>query len=83
MRNLLKLPSIGDYPYQQHQDLVKAFLNSHANDSNKSRVVRMIHALNPHEATFLLAVWRIDASDDGIRIDVVIRLLVYSGLRHS
>ena len=49
----------------------------------KTRLERVKRTLNPHEATALLGVRRNDSSDVGIRNDVMIRLLVYAGLRRS
>ena len=43
----------------------------------------MKRTLNPHEATALLGVWRNDNGDIGIRNDVMIRLLIYTGSRRS
>ena len=43
----------------------------------------MKRTLSPHEATALLGVWRNDNGDIGIRNDVMIRLLIYTGLRRS
>ena len=83
MRKLLELLAIGDSRYQRHYDAVKSFLKVQANDSDKSRAERVKRALNPHEATALLGVWRNDASHVGIRNHVMIRLLVYAGLRRS
>ena len=83
MRKLLELLAIGDGHYRQHYNAVKSFLKVQANDGDKSRTERLKRALNPHEATALLGVWRNDTSDVGIRNDVMIRLLVYTGLRRS
>ena len=83
MRKLLELLAIGDEGYRQHYDAVKSFLKVQVNESDKTRLERVKRALNPHEATALLGVWRNDASDVGIRNDVMIRLLVYAGLRRS
>lgn len=82
-RKLLELLAIGDGHYRQHYNAVKAFLKVQANDGDKSRAERVKRALNPHEATALLGVWRNDSRDVGIRNDVMIRLLVYAGLRRS
>ena len=49
----------------------------------KTRLERVKRTLNPQEATALLGVRRNDSSDVGIRNDVMIRLLVYAGLRRS
>ena len=83
MRKLLELLAIGDEGYRQHHNAVKSFLKVQTNDGDKSRSERVKRALNPHEATALLGVWRNDASDVGIRNDVMIRLLIYTGLRRS
>lgn len=83
MRKLLELLTIGDGRYQRHYDAVKSFLKVQANDGDKVRLERVKRALNPHEATALLGVWRNDSSDVGIRNAVMIRLLVYTGLRRS
>ena len=83
MRKLLELLAIGDEGYRQHYNAVKSFLKVQANDDDKSRPERVKRALNPHEATALLGVWRNDNSDVGMRNDVMIRLLVYTGLRRS
>ena len=83
MRKLLELLAIGDGHYRRHYDAVKSFLKVQANADDKSRPERVKRALNPHEATALLGVWRDDDSDVGIRNDVMIRLLVYVGLRRS
>ena len=77
MRKLLELLAIGDDHYRQHYDAVKSFLKVQANANDKNRSERVKRALNPHEATALLSVWRDDDSDVGIRNDVMIRLLVY------
>ena len=83
MRKLLELLAIGDGHYRQHYNAVKSFLKVQANDGDKSRAERVKRALNPHEATALLGVWRNDSSAVGMRNDVMIRLLVYTGLRRS
>ena len=83
MRKLLELLAIGDGHYRQHYNAVKSFLRVQANDGDKSRAERVKRALNPHEATVLLGVWRNDTSAVGMRNDVMIRLLVYTGLRRS
>ena len=83
MRKLLELLAIGDGGYRQHYDAVKSFLKVQVNDGDKSRLERVKRALNPHEATALLGVWRNDTSAVGMRNDVMIRLLVYTGLRRS
>ena len=83
MRKLLELLAIGDGHYRQHYNAVKSFLKVQANDGDKTRPERVKRALNPHEATALLGVWRNDSSDVGMRNDVIIRLLVYAGLRRS
>ena len=83
MRKLLELLAIGDGGYRQHYDAVKSFLKVQVNEDDKTRLERVKRALNPHEATALLGVWRNDASDVGMRNDVMIRLLVYTGLRRS
>ena len=83
MRKLLELLAIGDGHYRQHYNAVKSFLKVQANAGDKRRPERVKRALNPHEATALLGVWRNDASDIGIRNDVMIRLLIYAGLRRS
>ena len=83
MRKLLELLAIGDGGYRQHYDAVKSFLKVQVNEGDKTRLERVKRALNPHEATALLGVWRNDASDVGMRNDVMIRLLVYTGLRRS
>ena len=83
MRKLLELLAIGDEGYRQHYDAVKSFLKIQVNEGDRSRPERVKRALNPHEATALLGVWRNDTSDVGIRNDVMIRLLVYAGLRRS
>ena len=83
MRKLLELLAIGDGHYRQHYNAVKSFLKVQANAGDKARSERVKRALNPHEATALLGVWRNDSSDVGIRNDVMIRLLVYAGLRRS
>ena len=83
MRKLLELLAIGDEGYRQHYKAVKSFLKVRVNDGDKTRLERVKRALNPHEATALLGVWRNDASDVGMRNDVMIRLLVYTGLRRS
>ena len=80
---MLELLAIGDGHYRQHYNAVKSFLKVQANDGDKSRAERVKRALNPHEATALLGVWRNDTSAVGIRNDVMIRLLVYAGLRRS
>ena len=69
--------------YRQHYDAVKSFLKVQANDGDKSHAERVKRALNPREATALLGVWRNDNSAVGMRNDVMIRLLVYTGLRRS
>ena len=83
MRKLLELLAVGDGHYRQHYNAVKSFLKVQTNDGDMSRPERVKRALNPHEATALLGVWRNDASDIGIRNDVMIRLLIYAGLRRS
>ena len=83
MRKLLELLAIGDGGYRQHYNAVKSFLKVQVNEGDKTRLERVKRALNPHEATALLGVWRNDTSDVGIRNDVMIRLLVYTGLRRS
>ena len=83
MRKLLELLAIGDGHYRQHYNAVKSFLKVQANDGDKSRAERVKRALNSHEATALLGVWRNDSSDVGKRNDAMIRLLVYAGLRRS
>lgn len=83
MRKLLELLAIGDGQYRQHYNAVKSFLRVQANEGDRSRPERVKRALNPHEATALLGVWRNDTSHVGIRNDVMIRLLVYAGLRRS
>ena len=83
MRKLLELLAIADDGYRQHYDAVKSFLKVHATDDDKIRPERVKRTLSPHEATALLGVWRNDNSDVGMRNDVMIRLLVYTGLRRS
>ncbi len=83
MRKLLELPAIGDDYYRQNYNAVKSFQRVQANEGDRSRAERVKRALNPHEATALLGVWRNDTSHVGIRNDVMIRLLVYTGLRRS
>ena len=83
MRKLLELLAIADDGYRQHYDAVKSFLKVHATDDDKIRPERVKRTLSPHEATALLGVWRNDNGDIGIRNDVMIRLLIYTGLRRS
>ena len=83
MRKLLELLAIGDGHYRQHYNTVESFLKVQANDGDKSHAERVKCALNPREATALLGVWRNDNSAVGMRNDVMIRLLVYTGLRRS
>ena len=83
IRKLLELLAIADDGYRQHYDAVKSFLKVHATDDDKIRPERVKRTLSPHEATALLGVWRNDNGDIGIRNDVMIRLLIYTGLRCS
>ena len=83
MRKLLELLAIADDGYRQHYDAVKSFLKVHPTDDDKIRPERVKRTLSPHEATALLGVWRNDNGDIGIRKDVMIRLLIYTGLRRS
>lgn len=68
---------------RQRYNAAKSFLKDQTIDGDKSRAERVKRALNPHEATALLGVWRNVSSDVGMRNDDMIRLLIYAGLRRS
>ena len=81
MRKALEALTITDRErYEQHYQAVKSFLKVKTTDDDRRRPGR---ALNPHEVTRLLDVWRNAQRFKGIRNNAMIRLLVYTGLRRS
>ena len=83
LRKLLELLAIADGAYRQHYEAVKSFLKVKVSEDDKARTGRQKRALNNDELLRFLDVWRYDTSNTGLRNNVMIRLLIFTGLRRS
>ncbi len=84
MRKVLEALSIADRErYEQHFQGVKYFLKVNVEEGDLERPDRVRRALKPHDVTRLLDVWRDERSIQGLRNNIMIRLLVFTGLRRS